>query len=253
MEILTSRSNSAVKRVKSLANKREYRYAVGEFVCDGLRCLREAVMCESAITAVFASSDAIASEFPNLPVTRVSEELLQYMSPLKDAQDVIFTCKPKPSHPINADARNLVLDGVQDPGNVGTIIRSAAAFGIDTVILVGDCADLYNPKTVRATMGAIFRQNVWGTTASVLSVLKMPLYGASLGDGALDIRETDFKNASVAIGSEGAGLSAEVLAMCRGLVKIPMEPDTESLNAAIAASVIMWEMYRGGENRYVNA
>jgi TrmH family RNA methyltransferase len=244
MEIITSRANAAVKHIKKLGSEREYRYAVGEFVCDGLRCLREAVLCESAITAVFASSDSIAEEFPTLPVTRVTPELLQHISPLKTAQEVIFSCKIAPPKPIDAAARNIVLDGIQDPGNVGTIIRSAAAFGIDTVILTGACADLYNPKTVRAAMGALFRQNAAALTYDELRALNLPLFGAALGGESADIRLADLSAASIAVGSEGAGLSDEVLSMCRGRVIIPMQPETESLNAAVAASILMWEMYQ---------
>lgn len=247
MQTITSRSNAAVKHVKKLGNEREYRTAVGEFVCDGLRCLREAVTCESTITAVFATSDKLADEFPNLPITLVSQELLEYLSPLKSAQDVVFTCKLKQTHAVSPAARNVVLDGIQDPGNVGTIIRSASAFGVDSVILVNACADLYNPKTVRATMGAIFRQNVVAVTLKELQSLTesgMVLFGAALDDEAPRLDRADLSGASIAIGSEGAGLSREVLDLCKTKVFIPMETGTESLNAAIAASIIMWEAYR---------
>ena len=248
MERITSRTNAAVKHVKKLGNEREYRNAGREFVCDGSRCLREAVMCKSAITAVFATSDRLAAEFPQLPITIVSQEILEYMSPLKSAQDVVFTCKFPELRLVNVNARNIVLDGIQDPGNVGTIIRSAAAFGFDSVILTGACADQYNPKTIRATMGATFRQNVVTVTTHQLSALihgGLTLYGAALDDEAPSLREADMSRVSIAIGSEGAGLSTEVLELCKSKVFIPMEPNTESLNAAIAASIIMWEMYRG--------
>lgn len=141
-----------------------------------------------------------------------------------------------------------MLESVQDPGNVGTVIRTANAFGIDAVILTGNCADLYNPKTVRATMGAIFRQRVLCRGVDELMPLLagngLALYGAALSARAADIRRVDVKNAAVAIGSEGSGLSAALLALCRGEVIIPMRPDSESLNAGVAASVVMWEMAR---------
>ena len=139
-----------------------------------------------------------------------------------------------------------MLETVQDPGNVGTVIRTANAFGIDAVILTGDCADLYNPKTVRSTMGAIFRQRVLTLEAAELKALleknSLPMYGAALHQNSALITDVSLKNAAAAVGSEGRGLSGEVLAMCDKTVFIPMQPDSESLNAAVAASVIMWEM-----------
>ena len=135
-----------------------------------------------------------------------------------------------------------VIENLQDPGNVGTIIRSANAFDIDAVIMVGACADLYNPKTVRASMGAIFRQRVLKMSIDELDEFTrrqcLPLFGAALSDKAADNRS------AVAIGSEGRGLSRELLDICGGELIIPMNPHSESLNAAIAASVIMWEMSR---------
>ena len=111
---------------------------------------------------------------------------------------------------------------------------------------MGECADLYNPKTVRATMGAIFRQRVAELTLEELRELSKvtPVYGAALRKDAVDIRKLDLSGAAVAIGNEGSGLSEELLELCAGTVIIPMSPRCESLNAAVAASVAMWEMSR---------
>ena len=126
----------------------------------------------------------------------------------------------------------IVLENLQDPGNVGTVIRTANAFGISAVVLVGDCADLYNPKTVRATMGAVFRMDIPAITeAEVLAQCaekNLMLTVTALNDRAVDIR--------------GRGLSEDLLRLCDAELIIPMRPDSESLNAAVAASVIMWEM-----------
>ncbi len=120
--------------------------------------------------------------------------------------------------------------------------------GTDVVILVGDCADLYNPKTVRATMGGIFRQAVVELDLEELKYYvnqnKLRLYGAALSDGAENIRNIDMSQIAVAIGSEGRGLTKELLEICDGQLIIPMRPDCESLNAAVAASIVMWEMSR---------
>ena len=142
----------------------------------------------------------------------------------------------------------MVLDGVQDPGNVGTILRTADAFHADGVLLVNACADLYNPKTVRATMGAVFRCPVWSCGVEALRELLaasgLPLYGAALRADTVDARTVDYSRCAIAIGSEGKGLSPEVLAACGQTVLIPMSERCESLNAAIAASVLLWEAAR---------
>ena len=142
----------------------------------------------------------------------------------------------------------MVLDGVQDPGNVGTILRTADAFRADGLFLVNACADLYNPKTVRATMGAVFRCPVWSIDVESLKRLlcasDLPLYGAALRDDTADARTVDYTRCAIAIGSEGKGLSAEMLNACNQTILIPMNEHCESLNAAIAAAVLLWEASR---------
>ncbi|MBQ7713879.1 MAG: RNA methyltransferase, partial [Oscillospiraceae bacterium] len=138
------------------------------------------------------------------------------------------------------------LDGVQDPGNVGTILRTADAFDCDGVFLVNACADLYNPKTVRATMGALFRQRVWrcapDARAARLRASGVPRDGAALRGDTVPLGAADLTRAAVAVGSEGRGLSAEVLALCGKTIRIPMSERCESLNAAAAAAILLWEM-----------
>jgi len=141
-----------------------------------------------------------------------------------------------------------VLDGVQDPGNVGTILRTADAFRAEVVLLPG-CADLYNPKTVRAGMGVHFRSKIYRCTLFELTALLreagLPLYGAALREDTADVREVDLRRCAMAVGSEGRGLSPEVLAACDKTIRIPMDSRCESLNAASAASVLLWEAARG--------
>jgi TrmH family RNA methyltransferase len=142
-----------------------------------------------------------------------------------------------------------ILENLQDPGNVGTILRTADAFGADGVFLINGCADLYNPKTVRSTMGAVFRCPVWNCTAvelrKLLSASNLPLYGAALRADTLDARAVDYSRCAIAIGSEGKGLCEEMLSLCDQTILILMRDHCESLNAAIAASVLLWEAYRG--------
>ena len=140
------------------------------------------------------------------------------------------------------------MENVQDPGNVGTILRTADAFDCDGVFIVNACADPYSPKTARATMGAVFRRDVYQCTADELCALlqksNLPLYGTALRNDTVSLRDAELSRAAVAIGSEGRGLSAEILSKCEKTIKIPMSPRCESLNAAVAASVVLWEMYR---------
>ena len=249
MENITSRKNRIICHFRSLAGDREYRYSCGEYVCDGLKTLREALHCGAQLCCVLWKEKAEEVELPESVVQYTAPaELFEYASPLKSSGGPVFTVKmPKRDENFKLE-RAIVLENLQDPGNVGTVIRTANAFNIDAVILVGACADLYNPKTVRASMGAIFRQRVLTMSIAELDELTqkqaLPLFGAALSDKAADLRNVEIHRACVSIGSEGRGLSPELLDVCGGEIIIPMNPESESLNAAVAASVIMWEMSR---------
>ena len=136
----------------------------------------------------------------------------------------------------------MVLHNASACGNVGTILRTADAFSADGMLLVNACADLYNPKTVRATMGAVFRCPVWNAdltaVAELLRSSDIPLYGAALRKDTVDARNVDYTRCAIAIGSEGKGLSAQMLDICDRTVLIPMLAHCESLNAAIAAAIL---------------
>ena len=142
----------------------------------------------------------------------------------------------------------IVLEHVQDPGNVGTVIRTGNALGMDAVILAGNCASLYGAKTARAAMGASFRQCVLEMSSeeavALLHTHHLKVYGAALSNRAVDVRTVCLDDAAFVVGSEGQGLSAEMLGLCDGEVIIPMQPGSESLNAGGAASILMWELAR---------
>ena len=214
----------------------------------GKKLLREALLCRAEVTAVLTCDREAGGRFASLPVTLVPHSLLEYVSPMKAPQDIVFSCKiPRERKEGITGGRLIILEDVQDPGNVGTVIRTANAFGIDVVVLTGGCADPYNPKTVRAAMGAVFRQHIVEATLHDIAQMKssgMRLLGAALGEGSHDIRETDLRGASVVIGSEGRGLSEEMLRLCTEMIVIPMNSACESLNASAAAAVILWEMKR---------
>ena len=249
MEKISSRKNRIICHMRAVASDPAYRSEVGQFICDGEKTLREAIEYGAEIVQVLWREGAHTDELP--PETEQNcapADLVEYASPLKSGHGPVFTVKIPQQSRDERIMRAIVIENLQDPGNVGTIIRSANAFDIDAVIMVGACADLYNPKTVRASMGAIFRQRVLRMSIDELDEFTrrqcLPLFGAALSDKAADIRNAELHRSAVAIGSEGRGLSRELLDICGGELIIPMNPHSESLNAAIAASVIMWEMSR---------
>lgn len=246
MEKITSRKNRIITHLRKLATDSAYRYDCHEYVCDGEKFLHEAVQSGSRIKTVLWGGN-VTVELPKDVKQYIAPlDVMRSASPLKNSLGPVFTVAIDETNDNDLVSKILILENVQDPGNVGTVIRTANAMGTHSVILVGDCADLYNPKTVRATMGAIFRQHVSRMTLEQLKDFlnhhSVKLYGAALLDNAKNIQDIDLSKAAVAIGSEGRGLSEEFLSICDDYIIIPMMPQSESLNAAVAASIFMWEM-----------
>ena len=249
IETISSRKNRYIAHLRALASDGAYRRQQGEYLCDGIKLLREALEKGAKLRSVLWKERA--EEIPGLERLRqyaAPAELFDYASPMKNSPGPVFTlAMPEPDS--KGVIRNAIaLENVQDPGNVGTVLRTARALGIDAVILLGACADIYSPKTARATMGAVFSQRVICSDAAGLKRLAedsgLKLYGAALSQRAEDIRRLNLSRAVVCVGSEGRGLSRELLAQCQEEVIIPMEKGSESLNAAVAAALIMWEMTR---------
>lgn len=251
VEKISSRHNALLTHLRKLASSRAYRRQCNEYLGDGTKLLQEALHWNAPLKTVVFSEGVELPPLPeNVRVVCVSGELMRSISPAETPQGALFTAKMYESalpDQLARDRNYLVLDGLQDPGNVGTIIRTADAFECGGVFLTGACADLYNPKTVRATMGAVFRQRVWSCTAdelaALLGVSGIPLIGAALRGDTVSLRQQNLAGCAVAVGSEGKGLSEEVLALCTATVQIPMSERCESLNAAVAAAVLLWEMY----------
>lgn len=241
MEIIRSRQNELIKRFAALGSDAKARQEAGEFLCAGDKLLEETILSGAEVVCTLAAQEMDA---PNLRL--VTPELLKAVSPLMNSPGPVFSVKMKPLPPPETRSRAVVLENVQDPGNVGTVLRTADALGIDLIVLCGACADPYNPKTVRASMGAIFRQPVVKTTLDGLrdALGRLPLYGAALMPDAADIRALPKKDIAVAVGNEGGGLTDELLALCEGTAIIPMRPQAESLNAGVAAAIVMWELVR---------
>lgn len=249
MEHITSRHNPLMGHIRRLAGSAAYRRATGEFLCDSPKLLQEALLWQAEITAVVT-----ISPLPRLPEhirqVQVPEDIMSSISPVKTPQGVLFTCRlPQAPLPRSLTGRRYVLlDGVQDPGNVGTILRTLDAFDADGLLLTGGCADPYGWKAVRSSMGAVFRRPIYFGSPEELAALlhrsDLPLYGAALREDTVDARQADYTRCVLAIGSEGRGLSREVLDLCDQTIRIPMSDRCESLNAAIAAAVLLWESWR---------
>ena len=248
MQEITSRKNPQLQHLKKLGTDRAYRDAVGAFLCDGEKLLAEAISANLEPTLIVTSRRDFEDDWGPDSAILVPEDVLRSISPLKNPQPVLFACNMPDNVPKAGASRVLVLDGVQDPGNVGTLIRAASAFCVDQVILIGDCADLYNPKTIRAAMGALFWQSVCEMSMDGLVGYvrqnELTLLGADLTADSRDARDPLPERIAIVIGSEGQGIRPEVLAHCHETVRIPMEAATESLNAAVAGSILLWELYR---------
>ena len=248
MEYITSRKNPLISHIRRLAADRVYRRSSGEFLGDGTKLLEEAVRWNAPLTAALCTPGVPLPPVQGLRTVEVPEDVMASISPAKTPQGALFTARlPETAPPKKLTGnRWLVLDGLQDPGNVGTIWRTADALGADGLILVNHCADPFSPKTVRATMGACFRLPVYEAEAEDLPGLLersgLPLYAAALGEDSVDIDAARLDRCAVVIGSEGSGVSPELLALSQNKVRIPMRERCESLNAAAAAAVILWEM-----------
>lgn len=252
MEHVTSRANPLIGHIRKLNASRAYRRETGEYCCEGPKLLDEALRWGARVTAVITDGRApLPSGLPaHARQVTVPADLLRAAAATESPQGVLFLCAmPSLAPPdVLTGAHYLVLDGLQDPGNVGTVWRTADAFGADGLFLLRRCADPFSPKTVRATMGAVFRLPVWETDLPglkrLLDLASIPLCAAALHQDAEDVRTAPLTPAAVLIGSEGRGVSPEALTCSDRLLKIPMRDRCESLNAAVAASVVLWEMMR---------
>jgi len=248
MEEISSRKNPLIAHVKKLGADKKYRRETGEYFCQGDKLLYEAVKWNAKIKTVLFCGDT-----PDVPecerMVRVPKDVIESVSPMKSAPEVVFTCAlPEVWEPLTP-GRHLIMENMQDPGNVGTILRTADALDCGAVILAGDCADPFSPKAVRASMGAVFRHKIIELPVDSLveqaGEIRLPIYAAALDNTAYDLRDLQLPESyAFAIGNEGHGLSRQLLEASAARVIIPMSERCESLNAAAAATVILWEMFR---------
>lgn len=268
MEQITSKNNPKVVRTAKLLQKK-YREMYGQYLACGKKLAKEAVLANIKADSVFVTEDFLdknkelcyevfATVGEKAEIILTSCDVMKKISGEESPEGIlcVFECvdKTEENDSIYRELLDkgikggtVILDSIRDPGNMGTVIRSAYAFGIGLIIASPDCADIYSPKVQRGAMGAAFSQNiiVKDTSEAIKDLTKAGLnvYAAALQKNSTDITdvEIDEKTAFV-IGNEGAGLSDETISLCTGCVIIPIKEHSESLNAAVAASVIMWEI-----------
>lgn len=244
-ERITSRKNPLVQQTRKLLTSRKARRELGLFVSDGTKLLEEAVRHCQGLETVFLS-DGVEAQVPeNCRVIRVSREVMEAISPMETPQGAVFLCRLPQEVPFQPEKGMLLLDGIQDPGNLGTILRTADAWNVPVALLEG-CADPFSHKVVRSSMGAVFRRDVavttWAQARAALQQAGIPVAVTALNDQARDIRSASVGAMAVVIGSEGQGVRQEVLQAADEALIIPMNPHCESLNAAVAATAVMWQM-----------
>ena len=244
-ERITSRKNALLQQVRKLLSSRKEREKTGLFVADGTKLLAEAVRYWPGLDTVILS-DGVEAELPeNVRVVRVPEDVMASISPMETPQGALFLCRLPEKTTFTPKKGMLLLDGIQDPGNLGTILRTADALEIPVALLEG-CADPYSHKVVRASMGAVFRSPVmqitWQQVKDTCREHRIPVAVTALSDRAEDLRRADLKDMAVVIGSEGQGVRREILENADAELIIPMNPRCESLNAAIASAIVMWQM-----------
>ena len=246
-ERLSSRKNPLLQQVRKLLASRAERRKQGLFVGDGVKLLEEAVKHWPGLQTVILS-DGVEAEVPGgVRVVRVPEDVMASISPMEAPQGALFLAKLPEQAEFVPQKGMLILDGIQDPGNIGTILRTADAMDVPVVLLEG-CADPWSWKVVRSTMGAAFRRPVyqasWEEVLCACRAANIPIGVTALSDRAVDIRSADLREMALVIGSEGRGVRKEILENADHELIIPMNPHCESLNAAIAAAIVMWEIRR---------
>ena len=268
--IISGRDNPKIKHLAKLISSKKTRNESNEFVIEGVRGCIDAVAAflddkSIELTGFYYVKEAIEAYrgvldvelFSRLPETLRFEITRSVAGRISDAETsqgiyAVAKCLHKQLSPesLDPEGKYLILDGLQDPGNVGTIIRTADAVGVDGVVLSGHCVDLYNPKAVRSTVGSLPRVNVFieddFCKVSGLFSEKNIRTVAAVVDGGTEIRDFDFSGGcAVVIGNEGRGIPQEHLPLCTDRVTIAMNGRIESMNAASACTVFLWEMTRG--------
>lgn len=260
--VLSSKDNVHIKRYQKLAASKKERYADGLFVLEGVRLIEDALL-EHAQLECLMVTESGAERYPALLAQAdlkevrllvISNELGAKIAQTEQPQGAFALCRmPRQTayQPVLARGGHfLILHQLQDPGNLGMILRTADALGIDGVFLCG-CCDVYSPKVIRATMGSVFRVPIWlepdtDKLLSAMGTAGVHTYAAVIDPAAQELRSCAFDGSgAVMIGNEGNGIPAAVADACDTRLTIRMQGHINSLNAAMAAGIILWELQGG--------
>ena len=257
---LSSKDNAQIKNAVKLKKSAKYRRQTGLFIAEGLRVCTDALRSGAEVETLFVTAQAAQKNTDEIAALvnaaqksyEVTPEIFSLLSDTQTPQGVLCVIKALDKSAdfdtIKNGGKFLALDNVQDPNNLGTILRSAEAFGVDGVIMSADCCDIFNPKVVRGSMGAVFRLAVLITdslSAWFSCHPQLHTYAAVVQSSAAKVTETVFKTpCAVVVGNEGNGIKPETLRACEHLITIPMNGKAESLNASVAAAILIWEMVK---------
>ena len=254
--VITSKDNEKIKEIKKLKEKK-YREETNLFVVEGIKIVKEAIEYDADIQKIVISNDAIGYEvdeevlkiIQKYEVMIVSQNVFESISDVKTPQGILAVIKNKENVKVDYNEDVIfILDNIQDPGNLGTIIRTLDAAGIKQLIVSNDTVDYMSPKVLRSTMGGAFRVNVIvaDNLLNMIDEIKKNGFEVAVTDLATDksIYDVDYSKKAIVIGNEANGVSDEVKNKADIRVKIPMLGKAESLNAAVATSVIAYEYVR---------
>lgn len=246
MEHITSLKNPKVAAWKALKDRKGRRES-GCFLVEGRKMVEEALASAFDVETVLVQEGMELPDGLTMPVYELPAHVLAAVCDTKTPQGIAAVVRMKEQSALGKHI--VVLDGVQDPGNVGTIIRTADAAGLNGVLLSNQCADVFSPKVLRATMGSIFRMNLRTTDDLPGELTKLREKGYSILSSQLDgtpfyEREKVAEQFALIIGNEGNGVSEQVQQTATHRVRLPMRGGAESLNAAIAAAIMMYELMR---------
>ena len=255
--IITSKDNELIKNIKKLKDKK-YRDERNEFIVEGIKMVGEAIKEEANIKNIIICDDCynnceipseLKYEIAKRKIIYVSQKVFDSITDVTNPQGILAVVEKNKVNDIDYKQDFfLILDDIQDPGNIGTILRTADSINLNQIIVSSKTADAFNPKVVRSTMGAIFRINVivCEDLSGVISQLKKHKVKIAATDLKTDksIYDVDYKKTAVIIGNEANGVSEKLLERADVKIKIPMTGKTESLNAAVATGIILYEKQR---------
>ena len=262
---IKSKDNVKIKYVKKLISSSNFRKKEKSFVLEGIRLCYDAFLSSVHITETYYTEEISIKDFEKIRKIialskksyKVPKDILKEISDTKNPQGIVCVCKELDKQfsldKINNVGKFIILENIQDPSNLGTIIRTAEAIGISALIMSKDCCDIYNTKVLRGSMGAVFRVNIYFSnniceTINDLKSKDIKTYAAVPDRLTKSITSIDYKESmAIAIGNEGNGLKKETIDTCSEKITIPMLGKAESINAAMAAGIIMWEMMRGSQ------